>query len=102
MQLVSHLALPSTAHWLFGQVLATDAVHAPAPLQVAAVLILPAAQVAAVQTTVLSGKVQVFPFEPSHWLLQPPVPPQASRGPMGLPLMAVHLPNDPASLHDSH
>lgn len=102
MQLVSHLALPSPAHLLPGQVLVADAVQAPAPLQVAAVVTLPAAQVAAVQTTVLSGKVHVFPFEPSHWLLQAPVPPQASREPMGLPLMAMQVPTEPASLHDSH
>lgn len=102
MQLVSHLALPSAAHWLFGHVLDMDAVHAPAPLQVAAVATLPAAQVAAVQMMVLSGKVQVFPFKPSHWLLHIPVPSQASRGPTGLPFTALQVPTEPDSLQDSH
>ena len=102
MQLLAHLALPSVAHWLFGHVLSIGVLQSPMLLQTDAVVILPLVQVAAEQTVVLSGKVQVLPSEPSHWPLQVPVPPQGVRGLSGLPLMALHLPTEPASLHDSH
>jgi hypothetical protein len=66
VQLVAHLALPSAAHWLFGQVLELGVLQAPTLLQTDAVVTLPVVQVAAVQMAVLSGKVQVLPLVPSH------------------------------------
>jgi hypothetical protein len=90
------------AHSLFGHVLAAGMLQSPMLLQTDAVEILPLVQVAAAQTVVLSGKVQVLPSVPSHWPLQGPVPPQAARGLSGLPLMALHLPTEPVSLQDSH
>ena len=66
MQLVAHLAVPSVAHWLFGQALDCDALHEPELLQTDAVVTVPLAHVAAVQIVVLSGKVQVLPLVPSH------------------------------------
>jgi hypothetical protein len=102
VQLLAHLALPSLAHWLFGHVLPVEVLQSPLPLQTDAVVILPLVQIAAAQTVVLSGKVQVLPSEPSHWAWQAPVPPQGVRGLSGLPLMALHLPTEPASSHDSH
>jgi hypothetical protein len=102
VQLVSHLAPPAVAHWLLGQVLDIDVLHAPSPLQTEAVVTLPLTQVAAVQIVALSGNVQVFPLVPSHCPAHGPVPPQASRGPTGVPWTALHVPRDPVSLHDSH
>lgn len=74
----------------------------PALLQTDAVVTLPATQVAGVQTAVLSGKVQLLPLLPSQRPLQIPVPLHVARGASGLPLMALHVPTKPASLHDSH
>lgn len=99
---MAHLALPSAAHWLFGHVLLAGVLQAPMLLHTDAVVTLPVVQVAAVQMAVLSGKVQVLPLLPLHCPLQVPVPPQAARGASGLPLMALHLPTEPTSLHDSH
>ena len=102
VHVLAHLAVPSVAHWLFGQVLVVEVLQAPMPLHTDAVVTTPLAQLAGVQTLVLSGKVQVLALVPSHWPWQTPVPPQTARGARGLPWMALHLPTDPASLHDSH
>ena len=102
MQLPEHLPLPSVAHKLLAHGLVVAVVQAPEPLQTEAVVAFPPVQVPAVQTTALSGKAQALPFAPSHWPLQVPVPPQAARVASGAPLIAVHLPADAASLHDSH
>jgi len=102
VQAVSHLAAPPVAHWLFGQVLESDVLHAPAPLQVEAVVTLPLTHVAAVHTVLSSGNVQVFPLTPSQVPAHGPVPPQASRGPTGAPLTALQTPRESGCLHDSH
>lgn len=102
VQLFAHLALPSAAHWVSEHVLLAGVLQAPTLLQTDAVITLPFVQLAAAQTVVLSGKVQVLPLLPSHWPAQIPVPPQAARGPRGLPVMAPHLPREPGSLHDWH
>jgi len=102
VQLVSHLAPPAAAHWLFGHELESGVLHDPAPLQVDAVVTLPLTQVAAVQTVLSSGNVQVFALTPSHMPAQVPVPPQASRGPTGTPLTALQMPSESGCLHDSH
>lgn len=102
VQLPEHLPLPSVAHRLLAHGLVVAVVQAPEPLQTEAVVALPAVQVAAAQTTVLSGEVHALPFTPSHCPLQAPVPPQAVRVASGAPLTAEHLPTDPVSLQDSH
>ncbi len=102
VQLVAHFALPSVAHSLFGHVLVVDVLQAPMLLHTDAVVTLPAAQLAPVQVVALSGNVQVLPLVPSHWPWHTPVPPHAAREPTGLPLMAVHLPTEPAAVHDWH
>jgi hypothetical protein len=102
VQLPEHFPLPSLAHRLLSHGLVAVVVQAPEPLQTEAVVAFPPVQVPAVQTTALSGKVQALPFEPSHWPLQVPVPPQAVRVASGAPLIAVHFPTDAASLQDSH
>lgn len=66
VQLLAHLALPSAAHLPSEHRLDIEALQAPTLLQTAAVATSPFTQVAAVQTTVLSGNVQVLPLVPSH------------------------------------
>ena len=102
MQLVSHLASPPAAHWLFGHMLESAVLHAPAPLQVDAVVTFPLTQVAAVQTVFSSGKVQVLALVPSQVPAHFPVPSQAARGPTGAPLTALQMPIESGWLHDSH
>jgi hypothetical protein len=102
VQLPEHLPLPSVAHRLLAHGTDVVVVQAPEPLQTDAVVALPLVQVAAVQTAVLSGKVQDLPFAPSHCPLQIPVPPQAVWVASGAPFTAVHLPTAPTSLQDSH
>ena len=76
--------------------------QAPAPLQVEAVITLPATQVAAVQTVFSSGKVQVLALVPSHVPAHFPVPSQAARGAVGAPLTGLQTPIESGWLHDSH
>jgi hypothetical protein len=102
VQLVAHLGLPSVAHWLLGHAMAVGVLQAPALLQTDAVVTLPVVQLAAVQIVVLSGNVQDLLLVPSHRAWQAPVPPQAARAPVGLPLRALHFPIEPDSLQDSH
>jgi len=102
VQLVSHFAPPPAAHWLFGHMLDSEVLHAPAPLHVEAVVTFPLTQVAAVQTLFSSGKVQVFPLVPSHCPAHVPVPSHASRGPTGTPVTALHVPIESGCLQDSH
>jgi hypothetical protein len=83
-------------------VLLVGVLQIPTLLHTDAAVTLPVMQVAAVQMVVLSGKVQVLPLLPSHCPVQIPVPLQTARGASGLPLMVLHLPTEPASLHDSH
>jgi hypothetical protein len=94
--------IPSAAHKLLPQLLVVAAVQLPEPLHTEAVVALPAAQLAAVQTVEAVGKAQAVASMPSHWALHLPVPPQAARGLTGSPLTALHLPSEPASLHDWH
>jgi hypothetical protein len=93
---------PSAAHRLLSHALVVEAVQLPELLQTDAVVTLPAAQLAAVQTVEPSGYVQAAPLVPSHWALHFPVPPQAARGLTGSPWMALHVPTDPVALHDWH
>jgi hypothetical protein len=93
---------PSAAQRLLSQALVVEPVQFPEPLQTDAVVTLPLAQLAAVQTVASSGYAHATPFVPSHWALHFPVPPHAARGLTGSPLTALHLPTDPLSLHDWH
>lgn len=101
MQAPAHMT-PSAAHRLLEQALVVEVVQLPEPLHTDAVVTLPAEQVAAVQTVALSGKAQAIASVPLHWALHLPVPPQAARGLTGSPLMVLHLPTEPVSLHDWH
>jgi hypothetical protein len=102
VQLPEHLPLPSVAHMLLVHGLVAATVQAPEPLQTDAVVALPAAQLAAVQMVVPSGKAHAIRLTPSHCPLHVPVPPQAVRLAGGAPFTAVHFPTDAASLQDSH
>lgn len=94
--------IPSAAHRLLSHAFVAEAVQLPEPLQTDAVVTLPAVHLAAVHSVALSGKVQAEGFVPPHWALHFPVPPQAGRGVTGSPRTVLHLPTDPASLHDWH
>jgi len=85
---------------LLAQVSVVDVVQFPEPLQTDWDVAFPAKQLAGVQTVELSGKTHALPLVPSHWALHLPVPPHAARGLTGSPLMGLHLPTEPASLHD--
>jgi hypothetical protein len=90
----------SLVHRLLGQVSVVDAVQFPEPLQIDWDVSLPAEQLAGVQTVKLSGKTHALVFVPSHWAVHFPEPPHAARGLTGGPLMALHFPTEPDSLHD--
>jgi hypothetical protein len=74
-----HLPLPSLAHKPDGQVEAVGVLHDPVLLQTDAGVAEPLWQFAALQTVLLSGKVQALALVPLHWPLQGAVPPQAAR-----------------------
>ena len=99
MQLPAQL-VASLEHRLLEQGSVVDAVQFPEPLQTDWDVTLPFEQVAGVQTVELSGKTHAVPLVPSHWALHFPVPPHAARELKGSPLTALHLPTEPASLHD--
>ena len=102
VQLPEHLPLPSVAHRLLVHGLVVAIVQAPEPLHTDALVALPAVQLAAVQTVLLSGNAQAIRLVPSHCPLQVPVPPHAVRVARGAPFNAVHFPSELASLQDSH
>jgi hypothetical protein len=102
VQLVAHFMAGGVAQRPLSHGLVLGVVQAPAPLHTVSVVISPPVQLAAVHTTVLSGKTHAVAFVPSHVPLQLPLPPHSVREPTGSPEMVEHCPTLPDALHDWH
>jgi hypothetical protein len=85
-----------------GQAIVVAVVQAPPPLHAVADVADPAEQVAAVQATLLPGKVQAVPFEPLQLPAHGAVPPQAPRLPRGVPVTLTQVPGLAVSLQPWH
>jgi hypothetical protein len=98
VQLVAHAVVPQT----YGVHCEVDtAGQAPAPLQPAARVCVPLAQLAARQLVDAPGKLQVA-LVPPHVPAHTPVPAQAGWPVRGAPLTKLHVPGLPVLLQYSH
>src|SRR5260221_4422000 len=100
-QLVRH-ERPAASHWNGSQLAATGTLQLALPPHFGVPVAEPLAQKPTPQVTVAPGSAHVVRLAPSQNPPQAPEPGHAGRPSRGAPVMAMHLPSEPAWSHDSH